>query len=510
MGSRPADVSRANASDDAAALNQFIQSAQQTYQVPGVAVAVVHNDQVVLQQGYGVRCLGGSDPVDANTVYQLASNSKPFTAAVLGTLVDAGKLDWDDPVTEHLPGFALDDAYATRYATTRDLLAMRTGLPAFTGDLLGHEGYSRDEVLQQVRALPLAHSFREVAAYSNVGYFVAGQEAANLADTTWNDAVQSRLLAPLGMTRSGTSRADRPIDGNWSCNHDELDGVLQPVDWADSDVFGAAGGVTSSAADMARWMRMLLNGGTLDGHQVLTEATAHSLFVPSMVAARSFTELPPISSETGFGYALGWGTYYFQGHQVLEKGGALDGVRTVTVLVPDINLGVSVLSNRNLTPLPEAIRAFVLNQYLGGAGADTQAQILKANASLETLLAPAAPPAQPEPPTAPLAAYAGTYVSPVYGSFVLSPGGDGSEINPAYHTLVPDSDGPGLGVAAGPGQYRGTLSHVSRDTFLLTWQSLTEGSEEVTFTLGPTGQVTEIHTQTLGTLRPAEQAPAIP
>src|SRR5215212_259106 len=193
-------------------LDGFIQQAVTEYGVPGAAVAVVHAGDTVLLRGYGVRQVGEVAPVDENTVFQLASLSKTFTAAGLGALVEEDKLGWDGPVVDRLPEFALHDPYATRYATARDLLAFRTGLPAFRGDLLGLEGYDRPEILRRARFIPPAHTFRGLAASSGVVYFVAGELAARVAGSSYAEVVQGHLLPPLGMSRSGLPRAARPAD----------------------------------------------------------------------------------------------------------------------------------------------------------------------------------------------------------------------------------------------------------------------------------------------------------
>lgn len=469
------------------ALDTFIRGALQAFGVPGAAVAVVLEGQTIFQRGYGVRRLGEAAPVDENTVFQLASNTKPFTAAALGTLVDEQRLDWDTPIVHYLPEFALADPYPTRWATPRDLLAMRSGLPAFTGDLLGDAGNTRAEVLHQVRLLTPGASFRERAYYSNINYFIAGQvgaRAAGLAvETGWEELVRSRLLEPLGMHRSGVSSTDVPADGNWASNHVEVNGTVQPYPWVQGDVLGAAQSIVSSAADMARWMTMLLDTGQFEGRRLLNADTITEMFTPSMVAEVSFSELPPIYADSGFAYGLGWGTYYFNDFQVLEKGGALDGVRSVVELVPAKRLGIAVLDNLNLMPLPEAIRGFVLEHFLGPAPTDIQAEIQAAAAKLAELLAASPPPANPLPPSLPLSGYAGTYTSELYGRVVV---------------MV---DGDGLRLAFGPIGYRGTMAHYSRDTFLLTFARPNEGSQQATFTIGPTGQPTEFDTETLGRFR---------
>jgi CubicO group peptidase (beta-lactamase class C family) len=476
----PAARAQEEPTDFTAALDTFIRSALQTYGVPGAAVAVVLGDQTIFLRGYGVRRLGEPASVDENTVFQIASNTKPFTAAALGTLVDEKRLAWDTPIVSYLPEFALADPYPTTWATPRDMLAMRSGLPAFTGDLLGDVGNTRADVLHQVRLIEPGASFRERAYYSNIGYFIAGQVGAQVAGTSWEELVRSRLLEPLGMRRSGVSYTDVPADGNWATNHIQVDGRVQPYPWVQGDVLGAAQAIVSSAADMTHWMTMLLAGGMFGGRQLLTADTVTELFTPSMAAEVSFSELPPIYADSGFAYGLGWGTYHFNGYQVLEKGGALDGVRSVVELVPAKQLGIAVLDNLNLMPFPEAVRGFVLERFLGPAPTDIQAEIQAAAAKLEDLLAASPPPANPLPPSLALSGYTGTYASALYGRVVVT------------------VDGDRLRLAFGPNGYRGTMVHYSRDTFLLTFFRPNEGSQQATFTIGPSGQPTAFDTETLG------------
>jgi len=480
----PAARAQGDNTEFTAALDSFIRGALQTYGVPGAGVAVVSEGRTIFQRGYGVRRLGEAAPVDENTVFQIASNTKPFTAAALGTLVEEGKLGWDTPIVNYLPEFALADPYPTRWVTPRDMLTMRSGLPAFTGDLLGDAGYSRPHVLHQVRYIEPGASFRERAYYSNMGFFIAGEVGARAAglslETGWEELVRSRLLGPLDMTRSGVSVTDVPADGNWAANHVQVDGRTQPYPWVQGDVLGPAQSIVSSAADMARWMTMLLDRGTFEGRAVLKPATVTELFTPGMVAAPSFSELPPIYDDSGFAYALGWGTYYFNDYQVMEKGGALDGVRSVVEVVPEKRLGIVVLDNLNLVPFPEAVRGFVLERFLGPAPTDIQKEIRERTAQLEGLLKPGPPPTNTLPPSIALEGYAGSYESELYGRMVVTVAGDG------------------LRIAVGPIEYGGAMAHSSRDTFLLTFVRPNEGSQPATFTIGPSGQAIGFDTETLG------------
>jgi CubicO group peptidase (beta-lactamase class C family) len=461
-------------------LDAFVEQALRDYEVPGAAVAVVHQGQTVLLRGYGVRRLGEPGGVDPETVFQLASVSKSVTATGMAALVDEGKLAWDEPAISYLPELVLHDPYPTRYVTARDFLAHRSGLPAFGGDLLGRLGYDRAEVLRRVRYIEPEHSFREEAGYSNVGFFIAGEVAARANGSSWEQVITSKVFAPLGMRRSGTSSHDRPADGNWAANHAGVDGQLQEIPWEGVDVLGAAGSIVSTAADMVPYMRMLLAKGELDGRRILADLTVESLFQPSMVSEVGFAELPPISEQTGFSYGLGWGVYYYQGSRVIEKGGALGGVRTVVTLVPEKQLGVTVLANRNFTALPEAIRAWVLERYVGPSGRDPQREIRERQGRLEALVHPPMPPADPGPTSLDLDGYTGTYTSELYGQF----------------TVV--RDGGGLRVEAGPGGYPGKLPHWSRDTFALTWAPVTFLPEPITFTVGPDGYALQFTSEALG------------
>lgn len=486
----PALASPRHSPDPTRGLDTFIRRAMADYAVPGASVAVVKDGKAIFLRGYGVRRLGEAAPVNPDTVFQIASDTKTFTAAALAALVGEGRLGWDDEVATHLPEFALYDPYPTRHATIRDLLAHRTGLPAFTGDLLGEEGYDRIEVLRRIRFVRPGASFRERALYSNLGFFAAGEVAARVTGSSWNDVVDSRLLKPLGMIRSATSVLTAPKDDNRSGTYGRIGGRIQAIPASHQIVMGAAGSMVSTASDVSRYMRMLLGGGQIDGKPVLKAETVDEMFEPSIVSEISFTELPPISQETGFGYSMGWGYYYFHGSKVLEKGGALDGVRAIIVLVPERQLGIAVLANLNLTALPEAIRAYVLEQELGAASANTQAQILQKQKTFDAMMEPDAAPTNPGRASVPLADYAGTYESEVYGRFELTAAGDG------------------LAIAAGPGAYAGKLRHFSRDTFALSWPLVDFGTQDATFTIGPDGRPIGFTTETLGSFKRVEASGA--
>ena len=465
--------------DPVAGLDAFITRALKEYQVPGAAVAVVRDGKVSLLKGYGVRDATKAGAVDENTIFQLASVTKTLTAAAAATVVDEGKLDWDKPIFNYLPEFVGYDPYMTRWLTERDLLAQRTGWPAFTGDQLDSFGYDRAEILRRLRFFKPRYSLREVAQYSNPGFFVAGEVAARCAKQTWNDLVEQRLFKPLQMSRSGTV-IKALQDPNATAAHALVDGKITVVEPTELDTTGAASSGTSTAADMSKLMLMLLNKGTYNGKRILKPETVAEVFKRSMVSAIDFTDLPPISDATGFYYGLGVGSYDYAGHQIIEKGGALAGVRTIIVLVPDKNAGILILANLNLTAFPEAVRAYFLNELLGLDPEANQKEIFARNEQLKKLMASPPPPKNPGEFKGTLQSLVGIYENDYYGRCEIV------------------QDGNALKVQCGPAKYPATLKHFNNGAFLMQFPGATQTPTITTFTIGEDGNADSFENETVG------------
>lgn len=465
--------------DDMGDLEAFVTQALKDYQVPGAGIAVVRDGKVVLAKGFGVRDVTKPDPVDENTIFQLASVTKSLTGAAVATVVDEGKLDWDTPITNYMPEFVGYDPYMTRWLTTRDLLAMRTGWPAFSGDELDSFGYDRAEIVHRFRYFKPRYSLREVAQYSNPGIFLAGEVAARVSGLSWNELVEKRLYAPLGMTRSGTVVKGLQ-DPNMSAGHAIIDGKVVVVEPTILDTTGAASSGTSTAADMAKFLLMLLGKGSYNGTPVLKPESVEEMFKRSMVGEIEFSELPPINETTGFYYGLGVDSYDYAGHHVIEKAGALAGVRTVITLVPDMNAGIVILANLNLNAFPEAVRAFYLNQLFGIDTAKDQKEILELNAQLQKLLAPPPLPANPGPFNGTLQSLVGVYENDYYGRCEII------------------LDGDKLRVEFGPAKYTGTLTHWSNGAFGLLFPGATQALSITTFEIGADGTADSFTTEGLG------------
>ena len=470
----------ASADDPIANLDAFVTRALKEYQVPGAAVAVVRDGKVVLLKGYGVRNVTKPGAIDENTIFQLASITKTLTAAAAATVVDEGKLDWDKPIFNYLPEFVAYDPYMTRWLTERDLLAHRTGWPHHTGYQLDSFGYDRAEILRRLRFFKPSYSLREVAQYSNPGFFVAGEVAARCAKQSWNDLVERRLFKPLEMSRSGTvSKA--VSDPNATAAHALVDGKIAVVEPSRDDVIGAAGSGTSTAADLSKLILMFLNKGTYNGKQILKPETVAELFKRSMVSAIEFpTCIPPISDATGFYYGLGVASYDYAGHQIIEKDGAGAGVRTIMVLVPDKNAGIVVLANLNLTTFPEAVRACFLNQLLGIDPEADQKKIFALNEDMKKFLVPPPAPKNPGKFDGSLQSLVGVYENDYYGRCEIV------------------QDGAGVKMQWGPAKYPATLKHWNNGAFMMQFPGPTQMPSVTTFMIGEDGNAESFESESLG------------
>lgn len=460
-------------------LDKFIEKEMAAQQVPGVSVVIVQNDKPFFVKGYGVAEVGTGQYIDGDTIFQIASVSKTFTAGGLAVQVDNKQLDWDDEIIAHLPEAVLHDYYATRYLTSRDLLAHRTGLPGFRGDLLGWVGYNREEVLFRIRNMQPAESFRNKGQYSNINYFVAGALLEKLTKTSWEKAIQETIFNPLKMNRSGFNT--NLENTNVALPHAKVGGKIKVIPRDDSVVFVAAGGVNSTAKDLGNWMIMHLNEGRFEGKQVLSKDVINEMHAPSMIVKATFTDSPPIDENSSLSFGLGWNNYNYKGKVIVEKGGALDGVRAVITMIPELKVGIAVLANLNLTILPEMIRAKFLEEYLGESGQNIEGGFDRQKELIAELMAPAKIPADALPPGHSIEKYAGTFTNDLYGDFKIA------------------SSGKDLFLKAGPKGYPANLSHFGNNTFILSWPLINAGHELVTFIFGPEGDVTELQTETLGT-----------
>ena len=454
----------------------FVTEKMAEYEVPGAVVGIVENDTVVYLEGFGVREIGQPEKVDPDTRFQIASVSKYVTAGAIGTLVEEGKLDWDTPVVTYLPGFALKDTYAGEHATLRDLLAHRTGFKSYDGELLGRVGYSNGEILERIPYLEPGASFREKYQYSNIGYFIAGEVAAKADNQSWEDLTDTRIIQPLNMTRSGAHPETLYLDDNHISGHGGEPGNVHIIPLEQASI-PAAGQVVSTGRDMTQWLRMMLNEGSVDGTQILTPKTVKEIHAASMVSGASGPLRDP-NGATG----LGCDSYYFLGERVIEKNGALDGVRSIVVLIPGKNVGIVVIANKQLTAFPEAVRDEFLERYIGKTGVDLQAREKASQAGWNSLIKNPERPADASPATIPSSAIAGNYRSELYGTLEVNPG----------------SDSGNMTFGLGPDKYPGNLTHWTNNTWYLSFPNPDDQVGYITFTENTSGAVTGFTSEEFG------------
>jgi CubicO group peptidase (beta-lactamase class C family) len=456
-------------------LNSFIRETLGETGVPGLAVAIVFEDEVVYLEGFGVREVGGDLPVTPDTVFQLASMSKPIASTAVAALVSDSVVTWDEHVSEIDPSFAFSDPWISHEVTLRDLFAHRSGLYGDAGNDLEGLGFDRDTILSRLRYLEPGGPFRASYAYSNFGITAGGVAAAAAAGKTWEEVTEDELYAPLGMTQTSSRYLDFTKRPERARLHILKDGVWVPGPVRNAVAQSPAGGVSSSARDLAQWLRLQLGGGTVDGQQLISEAALEETHQPEIVRGPN-----PITGTPAF-YGLGWNVDYDASGAYLSHAGAFSmGARTLVKMLPEEDLGIIVLSNAFPTGVPEGI-ADTFFDYVH-SGEATQDWVSTWNALYDQLAAGFTAAAEPytQPPAAPSSAledsaYVGRYHNDYVGDAVVT------------------SEGDELRLHLGPEERSFALEHWNRDMFL--YYPVAEAPDlpiSVTFTGGTDGTATSI------------------
>ncbi len=360
---------------DVAAVDAAVARTLKAFNVPGMAVAVVKDGKVVMSKGYGVSSLTTKAPVDENTLFGIASNTKAFTAAALGMLVDEGKLRWDDKVTDHIPEFKMYDPYVTAEFTVRDLLTHRSGLGLGAGDLMmfpDSADFTIKDVIHNLRYYKPVSSFRSKFDYDNNLYLVAGEVVARVAQQPWAEFVETRMLKPLGMSRTATVYARLPDPTNVIDAHGPVEGKVQVIRRDLSTLLGPAGGMYSSVTDLSKWAMMLL-GGPGAPAPLLKPATQRELWsAQTILPVRPFpAAYAAYSYNTHFSaYGLGWFLRDVRGYKEVSHTGGEIGMVTKVTLLPELNLGIIVLTNQESGAAFTAVSNTIEDHYLGMTGLD--------------------------------------------------------------------------------------------------------------------------------------------
>jgi CubicO group peptidase (beta-lactamase class C family) len=451
-------------------LDQYIQRGLRQWQIPGLAVVVVKDGQVVVSKGYGVRAVGKNEPVDANTLFLIASNTKLFTGLALANLEQEKKLSLNDPATKYLPGFQLYDPVSTQLTTVRDLLGHHLGTKTFQGDFaFWDSNFSREDIIRQMRTLKPVYQFRQDYGYCNAGFLAAGQVIpAVTGGTTWENYVEQTLLKPLGMGNTYMLTAGFGQRPNVALPYSNAYGPLAvlPIDQVDN--LGPAASMVSSVNDLGKWLQFQLDSGKVQGRRVLPwAALRRTRDVNTAVSARK----SPLFPEHFRTYGLGVFAADYNGRQVYWHTGGATGYVSNTCFVPEERLGIAILTNQDNQSFFEALRYQLLDAYLGVPYLDRSRQLWNRvapgyNEAKDEVakLAARVDKGKKAKLELPLKSYAGQYVHPVYGPITVEAKGK--------QLLIRFSRHPEL---------TATLDYMDGQQFRATYSNLTYGIYPATF-----------------------------
>jgi len=480
----------------------YVDSARKTFDVPGIAVAIVKDGKVVMEQGFGLREIGKPDKVDARTLFAIASNTKAFTAAALQQLDEQGKLKMDDRVIDHLPWFRMSDPYVTHEMRIRDLLAHRSGLSLGAGDLLywPPTSYSTKEVVERLRNVPIKNGFRSGYAYDNILFAVATLVIEQASGQSYADYVRTHLFKPVGMDESLIDMTSLKPGMDVAMGHAKADFKdLQPVPpmaWLNDP---GAGGIYSSVHDLAKWMNVQLAGGALpttgaDGKpaRLFSEDSQRqmwSVLTPIKVGKPPIPELAPLVPNFS-GYGESWFLSDYRGNKLVWHTGGWPGMVSRVTLVPELKLGVVVLTNAESGAAFNAVTYRVLDAYLNPehktdwvAAYDKAVKKSEAKSDDSYAKHVAARDKNSKPSLA-LAKYAGTYRDPWYGDVIVSH--ENGKLRLRFSKTA---------------QLAGTMTPWQHDTFTVRWDDRSLNADAfVTFTLDMDGHITEARMQPISPL----------
>ncbi len=349
----------------------LVEKTRQEFGIPGMAVAIIQDDEVVYSKGFGVRKVGKDKPVTPETVFQIGSTSKAFTAALVATLVDEGEVGWKDPVVKHLPNFVMADPWVTQAFQVRDLMAQHSGMKQYTGDILSLMGYGRDDIVRSTAFLQPVSSFRSEFSYVNNLWVTAAALLEKKTGKSWEQNLQERILDPLGMKNTTFTKEGLLGSPEATSLHILENGKVVPLegDWIFFDwcyTYAPAGGINSTVMDMARWVRFQLGDGTVEGRKILSPQNLEYPHHPQT----------PIDAKNS--YCMGWLKSDFQPYPLIWHNGETTGCRTLVMMMPRAKLGIVILSNLG-TRAPEGLGFAFMDMYFGNTPEkDYISKVLKA------------------------------------------------------------------------------------------------------------------------------------
>ncbi len=460
------------------AFDAYVEQARQAWQVPGLAVAVVKDNQVIFTKGYGVKQLGNPDPVDTETLFTCASTTKAMTAVCMGILVDEGKVKWDDPVMQYLPDFQLYDPYATRELRIRDLFIHNSGVG--NSDVLwAGMNISSEEVLYKMRFVKPSYSLRSSFIYQNIFYLAAGQVIEKVSGQPWEKFVRQRIFEPLKMTRTRPTRGAAADDPNQTSPHYLVNGNIQVIENTSADQIGPAGSAWSSIGDISKWVLCMLDSSKYEGGRLLQPATFQEMFKPqTLVPANQFYPTQQLTKPNWTTYGLGWFQHDYKGKKVNFHTGSLAGAIAIHGQMPEEKIGIYVFGNFDHAEVRHALMYKAFDLFALGGNRDWSAEFLKLYNGLQVKGEKAQKDFEAKRiintrSSLPLEAYIGKYTDPLYGEVQVSVLANQLVFN--VNDFV-----------------KATLEHWHYDTFYGPYEKAWYGNATVRFTLSAAGKVEKL------------------
>jgi len=462
---------------------QYAQKSMKDWQVPGMSIVIVQGDKVVYIKSFGVKKIGTQEPVDVNTVFQIGSISKSFTAALGAVLVDQGKIKWKDEVIDYYPGFITSDPVVTREFMFQDLFAQDSGLPAHIGDTQAILGYSADQILNALRYYKPEASFRSEFAYQNIFFVAASRVMQNITHKDWTTLLNENIFGPLEMKSSTTTSAALDSAPDHAALHQTQNGkvvALAPNYEGKEFIYtmGPGGGINSNIKDMANYLILMLNNGKFKDKQIISPDNLHYMWSPKTIVKE-------MGGRWSF-YGLGWVYTQNNPSPIIWHNGASLGHKAVIAFSPDQKIGIVVLSNLQSTQMPDAVAMEFLDMVMGNPNQDWSARMLKSQLQAQKNTAQLSQEenlsitkrektvSAGESTSLPLENYVGIYNNPVYGNIDIK------------------ADGKKLYMIIGPNKTRMDIEPLFRDIFRLHWagagDDLDSGNDKVRFVVDTDGQ----------------------
>jgi len=462
-------------SPDKDSLTSYITHLQETFETPGLSIAIVQKDSIIFSLGSGTKTMDKDEPVNAETLFAIGSISKSFTALALGILIDEGKITWDDRVVDHLPWFELYDEYVTQHFTIRDLLTHRSGLKSVSGGTLWYgSDLSREEVVRGLKFLEPVSDFRTTPAYQNVMFVVAGEIVAKISGMSWDEFVKQRILNPLEMNRTFSLYEEIVNRANIATPHTRTpEWELITVPHRNHDNIAAAGAIYSTVNDMVKYIQLYLNKGVVDGDTLVSENVIDEILTPQFLYRRGL----PIIYNKFTSYGLGFWLTPFEGTTIVEHSGGVDGMGANLRMIPELNLGYIILSNKDKEPTT-ALLAWYLLGKIYGENFDLYPMVRENRnkakiEELEELEQREASRNKDSKPSLTLNQYAGTYQDEMYGEIYVR--NDRGQLELSFSRTP---------------SFSGKLDHWQYDTFKINWNDDMIPPGFITFTLNAAGAVT--------------------